>query len=430
MPVALVARVVDTQSNQSFDVTYERFPVRIGRNQLNDLHIDRPYVSQFHAAIDLRDRTILIRDLGSTNGTVYAGQRLQRDVPVDVTQNPEITIGPVTIKLVIVEAAQKKEERREGFLDMSGEAWANQAHAQRKAPIAPGAEDPYLRQLLPYMEAYRASWGTVYRILYDHLARLQPEVRTGYLRRLAAEHSAVSVEPDFQKLAQYYGVDAAAMGEMTAGKAAQTAIAELSRTLAPGSKPLDDVAGILQFARRLRDAVEVFLKCFISLRDGYQAFTEQMLGTDRNDDGDRVATAKDAKELGVILLTTAGGPEAARQLNENFIEVMAHEVKLLNGVMEGVKTLLGRLSPRTLEEELERKGKKGGLFSSKYEELWKLYESRHGDYAGEDKQTFEAIFGPQFARAYAASAGEDYKGSSSGEAGPKPRFTIATNQKR
>ena len=56
MPVALVARVFDTQANQQFDVTFERFPVRIGRNQLNDLHIDRPYVSQFHAAIDIRDR--------------------------------------------------------------------------------------------------------------------------------------------------------------------------------------------------------------------------------------------------------------------------------------------------------------------------------------------------------------------------------------
>lgn len=426
MPVALVARVVDTQTNQSFDVTYERFPVRIGRNQLNDLHIDRPYVSQFHAAIDVRDRQILIRDLGSTNGTAYQGQRLQRDAPIDVTQNPEITIGPVTIRLGLVEAA-KKEDRRESFLDMSSEALASQAPGGRKAPIAPGAEDPYMRQLLPYLEAYRAAWGTVYRILYDHLARLQPDVRQSYLRRLASEQASVAAEADFQKLAQYYGVDPGAMGEMSPGKAAQTALAELARTLAPGAKPLDDVAGILQFARRLRDAVEVFLKCFISLRDGLHAFTEQMLGTDRNDQDDRVATAKDAKELGIILLTPAGGPEASRQLNEIFIEVMAHEVKLLNGVMEGVKTLLGRLSPRTIEEELERKGKKGGLFSSRYEELWKLYESRHGDYAGEDKQTFEAIFGPQFARAYAANAGEDYKGPS-GEAGPKPRFTISANQ--
>ena len=34
MPVALVVRWFDTQTNQQFDVTFERFPVRIGRNQL------------------------------------------------------------------------------------------------------------------------------------------------------------------------------------------------------------------------------------------------------------------------------------------------------------------------------------------------------------------------------------------------------------
>src|SRR3954469_1275931 len=99
MPAALTARVFDTQANQQFDVTFERFPVRIGRNQLNDLHIDRAYVSQFHAAIDVRERQITVRDLGSTNGTVVNGQRLQRDTPVDITPNPEITIGPVTIRL-------------------------------------------------------------------------------------------------------------------------------------------------------------------------------------------------------------------------------------------------------------------------------------------------------------------------------------------
>ncbi len=61
-----------------------------------------------------------------------------------------------------------------------------------------------------------------------------------------------------------------------------------------------------------------------------------------------------------------------------------------------------------MEEELEKKGRKGGLFSNRYEELWKLYETRHGDYAGEDKETFLIIFGPQFSRAYAAKAGENY----------------------
>ena len=107
MPPALVARVFDTQANQSFDVSFERFPVRIGRNQLNDLHIDRPYVSQFHAALEVRDRQIFVKDLGSTNGTSVAGRRLTRDTLVDITATPEVNIGPVVIRMALVDGAPK-----------------------------------------------------------------------------------------------------------------------------------------------------------------------------------------------------------------------------------------------------------------------------------------------------------------------------------
>src|ERR1700709_2486702 len=98
MPVALVARVIDTQANQQFDRTFERFPVRIGRNQLNDLSIERPYVSQFHAAFDVRDKQILVRDLRSTNGTLYQGRGVPRGTPIGGTGAPEISIGPLVIR--------------------------------------------------------------------------------------------------------------------------------------------------------------------------------------------------------------------------------------------------------------------------------------------------------------------------------------------
>jgi len=424
MPVALVARVFDTQANQSFDASFERFPVRIGRNQLNDLHIDRPYVSQFHAALDLKGHTILVKDLGSTNGTVYAGQRLPRETPIDVTSAPEIHIGPVVIRMGLVEVAPKKrEEPKEGTV-LDGDS---AVPAARRAPIPPGAEDPYVRQVVPYIEAYRAAWGAVYHVVYDHLTRLPAELRLNYIKRLGLEHATIKGESDFQKIAQYYGVDVHGLGDLGPREAALAALGELSRTLAPGTKPLEDVQSVLGFARRLRDSMEVFLKCFISLRDGYQEFEAEVLARDRTAQADRVAVAKDAKELGVVLLDQGGGPDTARQLHDIFVDVMSHQVALLNGVMEGVKTLLVQLSPRTLEEELDKRGKKGGLFSNKYEALWKLYEVRHGDYAGEDKETFLIIFGPQFSRAYAATAGEDYQ--SSGDAAGKPlRFTLASNQ--
>ena len=101
MPVALTTQVLDSQSNQSFETQYERFPVRIGRNQLNDLHIDRPYVSQFHAAIEVNGKQIFVKDLGSTNGTVYRGQKMVRDQLVDlrVVEPAEVAVEAVGVVL-------------------------------------------------------------------------------------------------------------------------------------------------------------------------------------------------------------------------------------------------------------------------------------------------------------------------------------------
>ena len=86
-------------------------------------------------------------------------------------------------------------------------------------------------------------------------------------------------------------------------------------------------------------------------------------------------------------------------------------VRILNGVMEGVKQLLGTLSPQAIEQRYEKRGKRGGLFSNKYEGLWQEYQTAHSDYQGEDKETFLIIFGPQFSRAYAATTGEAYTAS-------------------
>jgi type VI secretion system protein ImpI len=215
---------------------------------------------------------------------------------------------------------------------------------------------------------------------------------------------------------------------MSPPQAALAAIAEISRTLVPTGTPPEDVTSVVTFARRLRDTLEVFLKCFCSLRDGYKEFEAEVLVRDRESMAtDRVASAKDAKELAAVLVGSGAAPEATRQVNDIFVEVMSHQVAMLNGVMEGVKSLLRQLSPKAMEEEFDKRGKKSGLFSSKYEALWKFYEERHGDYSGEDKQTFLIIFGPQFSKAYAASAAEDYK-TTGDSAAKNIRLTLQTNQ--
>jgi type VI secretion system protein ImpI len=348
-----------------------------------------------------------------------------RDQPVEVTALPEVNVGPIVLRLSLVEPKKTAGGESGNVLDEGAAATLS----ARPKPIPPGGEDPFIRQVVPYIEAYRAAWGAVYRVVYDHLTRLPPELRANYIKRLGMEHASVVLETDFQKISQYYGVDPRTLGEMSPPQAALAAVAELSRSLVPNDRPPEDVVGIVTFVRRLRDALEVFLKCFCSLRDGYNEFRAEVLVKDRESlSSDRVATAKDARELAAVLVGPTSAPEATRQVNDVFVDVMSHQVALLNGVMEGVKSLLVKLSPKALEDDFEKRGKpKGGIFSSKYEALWRFYEEQHGDFAGEDKATFTIIFGPQFARAYAASAAEDYKATGDA-AGKNVRPPINPNQ--
>lgn len=417
MALGLTAVVLDTQSNQSFERSFERFPVRIGRNQLSELPIDRPYVSQFHLALEVVNGRIVAKDLGSTNGTVYGGQKLVREQAIDITANPELKIGPVLVRLRTHDVAQvpaAPPQRQASVLELGTPAGAGLLEQRRQA-LAPGQEDPFIRQLVPYIEAYRSSWANVYRLMYEHLPRLQPDIRARYLKRILTEHPGVAQEHDFQRVAQYFGVPAHEHGELTGPMAALAAMHELASQLAPGAITLESPDQILSFARRLRDTMEVFLKCFVSLRDGYQEFEAEVLRRDRMEQqGNRVGTAIDHSALGQVLLAEGTSSEQnCHQLHEIFVEVMTHQVAMLNGVMEGVKQLLGTLSPQAIEQRYEKKGKKGGLFSNRYEGLWQEYQTAHSDYQGEDKETFLIIFGPQFSRAYAATTGEAY--SAAGE---------------
>ena len=48
----------------------------IGRDQISDVIIPDPTVSKQHAAIEIGEEGVIVRDLGSTNGTYIGGQRI------------------------------------------------------------------------------------------------------------------------------------------------------------------------------------------------------------------------------------------------------------------------------------------------------------------------------------------------------------------
>ena len=122
--------------------------------------------------------------------------------------------------------------------------------------------------------------------------------------------------------------------------------------------------------------------------------------------GARVETATTSEELARALLDfRQGSPDAPRDVEGAFADLMIHQVALLNGVMNGVKSLLAELSPSAIERAAEDPRKRGGgglqIGPFRYRQLWELYAERHSDLADEEREAFSLIFGPDFARAYA-----------------------------
>lgn len=75
--------------------------VVIGRAQA-DLTLSDNESSRNHAAIEIRDYLITLEDLGSTNGTLIAGERISG--PVEIQNHSEFQIGSTTLMLIVTDA--------------------------------------------------------------------------------------------------------------------------------------------------------------------------------------------------------------------------------------------------------------------------------------------------------------------------------------
>jgi serine/threonine protein kinase len=78
-------------------------PVIVGRLPSSDIVLDRPgqrYVSKRHCEILVRNDRVLIRDLGSTNGTVLGDQALQSNVFREWSADAEVFLGPFSLSLI------------------------------------------------------------------------------------------------------------------------------------------------------------------------------------------------------------------------------------------------------------------------------------------------------------------------------------------
>jgi pSer/pThr/pTyr-binding forkhead associated (FHA) protein len=71
-------------------------PTVVGRSQQADLTVGHPTISRRHAELFEKAGLVMIRDLGSLNGTLIDGQRI-KEAPLP--PEAEFTIGPLTFRV-------------------------------------------------------------------------------------------------------------------------------------------------------------------------------------------------------------------------------------------------------------------------------------------------------------------------------------------
>ncbi len=100
---ALIVEVQDTERGHRREYVFARSPIRVGRSPLNDLPLDRSFVSHCHGLLHFDGSQIEFVDVGSTNGTFMGSKRLEKNRPTALGQGGTIAIGALQLRVRVDE---------------------------------------------------------------------------------------------------------------------------------------------------------------------------------------------------------------------------------------------------------------------------------------------------------------------------------------
>ena len=417
-----------------------RLPIRIGRNALNDCQVVQHFISDFHARVEDIDGRTCVVDLASKNGVYVlkggAPTRLAPNVPVDLAPYGfQFFLGPLMrVQLQVVEGVEPRLKRppsafggsvlgnaqllREGATPPPGAHTPNphgtppargpsgyppQPGAYQGAPAPPGAPFPggNAPAALPHLRPV----GALPPLGGRSLARGGPAAIPP-----ADPYGASPPAGDPRYADPGHGNRGTGIYTMSPEQLALVGIRELAASLVPG-QPLQTTGDIARLITKLHDAVEMFCRCFIPLREGYAQFISSMdlqraaMARSRNRSRGYMAVeeARDPSAVAVALLDWRDNSLDAPGAVENiFADLMRHQVALLDGVMRGVRSLLDELSPENIERSVGGAGRGPlgiQLSGQRYKALWEAYCQRFEELS-EESQAFSHIFGNEFTEAY------------------------------
>lgn len=111
----LVRLIAETGRGQGQVVTVTRFPFRIGRAEICDLHCDHPTISRIHATLKVWGDRVHLRDLATTNGTQVNGHLLRGNEAL-IADGDRIEIGPLRFRVALGDGTAQVENLIDDWL--------------------------------------------------------------------------------------------------------------------------------------------------------------------------------------------------------------------------------------------------------------------------------------------------------------------------
>jgi type VI secretion system protein len=439
----IVISVFDAETGTTSEHTFTNSPVRIGRNPLNDLPLPFAFVSGWHAIVRFDDTSARFFDLGSTNGTLLDGRRVQAGESVNIVDTLAVTIGRLELRFGRPwDRASASPPAEAGW----GPAATHTAAApDYPAPIAPhtaaapggpppaqpgwgtvasGTIDPErvmpraagapagtahvpmseihqaIARVRGQVDAWREQWTQLSASLRQILGPMDPAARLFTLTMMQREYPALAHEPEFAEWMARAGMPITSAPAARSGGGDLGPIQHLSESLRPGEEPPRSPEEATRFLQCVEDVTRASAKAFVELQKGQEQFGNEMGVRTIKEFTPLHAAGTAENVLKYLLDWQAGGPHRTQELVGVYADLMIHQVALINGVMEGARGLLSRLDPGGLERSVS------AAWPTRAAALWKHFVQLHRQLVEDDRKLTEAIFGPEFARAYAEVGGE------------------------
>jgi predicted component of type VI protein secretion system len=438
--------VENTTEHKADTLAFKKSPVRVGRNTLNDLQLDEPFVSQWHAVIRFSQERTSYLDLGSTNRTLIDGRPTARNIEVPIGPDTDIRIGPLRLHLLrgpappelfgrrrksafgprpdALDAGPSTVLLRPSLLGAALGAAPHDEPSMKRSPPASGTRTR-VHPLAAASAAAAVSPAAADAALHtDYLVyrEIQDKLRSAVRQRLdttpAEERSGVEQElrarfPELlgEPLAQH---SVREPGGAHCGSGSWDVSDWLSRLTGGTFPPPGGNVDTALAMERVGSVLEVFSHAFVELRRAQAQFCHEMSLEESTDPESFLHDSEDPEALLAYLLgSPTEGDARLMELSRALADFTLHQVGLVGATVEGARKLVELLGPESLASvpdppddspALAPQPALSRLWPWAARSLWRRYLAHHYSLVESDRFVRE-LFGREFARRYYSVTG-------------------------